>query len=104
MYYVLNYGIFFYPITTNICNYKLQIYIITCICSFYSLKCNYKEYIKGGKTMAKVQAKAKDGSFVIALPPYVAKYLEVGKGDTVEYEFNQKTKRVELVKSKAVKK
>jgi len=54
--------------------------------------------------MAKVQAKAKDGSFVIALPPYVAKYLEVGKGDTVEYEFNQKTKRVELVKSKAVKK
>lgn len=53
--------------------------------------------------MAKVQAKAKDSSFVIALPPMVAKYLGVKKGDTVDYEFNPKTKRVELVKKEESK-
>jgi len=48
--------------------------------------------------MATIQSKK--GSFVVALPPIVAKYLEVGKGDKVDYEFNKKTGRVELVKIK----
>ena len=51
--------------------------------------------------MAKLQLQK--GSLMIAVPPLVAKYLEVSKGDKLDYEFNKKTGRVELIKVKEKK-
>lgn len=54
--------------------------------------------------MVTVQSKAEGSSYVISLPPMVAKLLGVKKGDKVDYEFNKKTGRVEIIKVQEVKK
>lgn len=47
--------------------------------------------------MPKLQSK--NGSFMLALPPIIAKFLEAEKGSELEYKIT-KTGRVEIVKVK----
>lgn len=54
--------------------------------------------------MVTVQSKAEGSSYVISLPPMVAKLLEVKKGDKLDYEYNKETGKVEIVKVKGGKK
>lgn len=46
----------------------------------------------------------KGGSLIATIPPLIAEYLEVKKGDEVGYKINKKTGQVELVKIEGGKK
>ena len=46
----------------------------------------------------------KGGSLIATIPPFVAKYLEVKKGDEVDYQINKKTGQVEIIKIEGGKK
>lgn len=46
--------------------------------------------------MAKVQDQ--NGSIVASFPPMVAKLIGIKPGDFVDYEYNKKTGRVEIIK------
>jgi hypothetical protein len=71
----------------------------------YTTNIPIKKYLRKEKEyMVTVQSKAEGSSYVISLPPMVAKLLEVKKGDKLDYEYNKETGKVEIVKVKGGKK
>lgn len=46
--------------------------------------------------MGKVQFQK--GSLMVSVPPVIATYLEIAKGDKVDYKINKKTGKVEIFK------